>query len=277
MGSDEPVPASNFKYHYLDRYYHMAVIFRDPRIEMSITREKSGHDGAELALLTLEPAGGKADKLFFFFHGMDGDCGDAVIAQSLVTDANAKIIGIGGRGPGWVSDAVIRDAADVIRRHSEGMDGFYLMGVSMGATQVLALCGLLPDDLKQKTVGVITFIPGGDLPLIARESSKDRVKETLLASVGGDHEKLAARSPMANMEKIRDGLPFVIFYNENDAILVHRGIEEYIRTLGGRNPVCVFSNQLDHDFNHKNADFKALLESLGESSLDNKPLPVKDI
>ncbi len=276
MSSGEKYPYGHLQYHFLERYYHLTMVLRDPRIKFSLERKQSEVDTTTLSLFTIEPAEIASDNLFFFFHGMDGDCGDAIIAKDMVTDCNAKIVGIGGRGPCWLSDAFIRDVQSVIREHSAGFNMFHLMGVSMGATQALSLAALLPDELKDKLAGVIALIPGANMAEVVKDSSRERVIRTLTESVGGDMGKLAIRSPINLVEEYREDLPFVIFHNENDAILLACELEKFINDLSKQNRVSTFSNKGDHEFNFKNFDFKQLFDELGKTCLKKKPAPLKE-
>ncbi len=152
---------------HLNRYYHFTELMRDPAIECELVRYKSGYDQSEQAMFIMRPVERKSERLFFFFHGMDGDCGDAVVVRELVKRLNATVISVGGRGPSWVSDAFIADAEQVIRSRQKDFAGYYLMGISMGGTQALTLAGVLPADLRASVLGVIALIPGANLPAIA--------------------------------------------------------------------------------------------------------------
>src|SRR5947207_1536879 len=115
---------------HLNRYYHFTELMRDHEIAGRLLRYQSQHDQLDQSLFILQPAQRTAEQLFFFFHGMDGDCGDVVVVRDLVKRMHATVIAPGGRGPAWLSTAFIADAAQVIREHA-GAD-FYLIGVSMG-------------------------------------------------------------------------------------------------------------------------------------------------
>jgi len=158
---------------HLNRYYHFTELMRDPAIECELTRYKSNYDQSEQSMFIMRPVGRKSERVFFFFHGMDGDCGDAVVVHDLVKRLNPTVISVGGRGPAWVSDAFIADAEQVIRARQKDFDGYYLMGISMGGTQALTLAGLMPEDLRASMQGVIALIPGSNLQAIAASSSSE--------------------------------------------------------------------------------------------------------
>src|SRR5215211_3883344 len=92
---------------HLNRYYHFTQLMRDPAIESELLRYKSGYDQSVQSMFIMRPVDRKSERLFFFFHGMDGDCGDGVVVRDLVKRLNATVVSVGGRGPSWVSDAFI--------------------------------------------------------------------------------------------------------------------------------------------------------------------------
>jgi len=233
-------------------------------------------DSTSQSVLILEPYGKKAERLFFFFHGMSGDCGDGVIMGDLVKGTNAKVICVGGRGPSWVSDAFVSDVIQVINENSKNYKGYYLIGVSMGGTQALSLAGLLPEKLRNSILGIIALIPGSDLLAIAKDSSDQGVKNTIIASVGGDVSRLKQRSPHSLISKYKKDLPFIIFYNENDSILLSKSLEIFINELRITHHVSTFSAPGEHNFTYKNIDYKKLFDELGENSIVNKRLPMQN-
>ena len=271
----EAYPYEHFQYHYLERYYHLTMAMRHPAIKASLERRTSSYDQAAISLFSIEPARSMADKLLFFFHGMDGDCADVVVARDLVERGNAKMVGVGGRGPGWLSDGFLGDAEQLIRECSSGWDGFYLSGVSMGGTQALSLASLLPDDMRMRIKGVLALIPGANVPAALERSSKKRVRDTIRASVHGDSAKARERSPHALIERLEAGIPFVITYNKNDSILLWEETEKYIDALSGRNPVSVFGDGVEHAFSHRNVDFVHVFRQMGVLSSVLKALPMK--
>ncbi len=254
---------------HLNRYLHFTQLMRDPSIEGRLRRFKSEHDGAMQTVLILEPAGQKPENLFFFFHGMDGDSGDGVVARDIVQRSKATVITMGGRGPAWVSNAFLADAEQVIRQYQAGFENFYLIGVSMGGTQVLALAGLLPDDLRQAVAGVIALIPGVNLPAIIDRSSNERVRKTVGDSA--DLSTLQQRSPMQVRTQYKAGLPFVIFHNQSDTLLLTDELEKFIASLRSKgHPVTTYSAPGDHNFTYENFDFKAAIEKLGIDSTESQ-------
>ena len=261
---------------HLNRYYHFTQLMRDPFVEVRLSRYRSMFDLTSQSVLILEPYGKKAERLFFFFHGMSGDCGDGVIMRDLVKGTNAKVISMGGRGPSWVSDAFISDANQVIKKNLGNYGNYYLVGVSMGGTQVLSLAGLLPEKLRNSILGIIALIPGSDLLAIAKGSSSQGVKKTLIASVGEDVSKLKQRSPHSLICKYKVNLPFIIFYNENDSTLLSKNLETFINELRIDHPVSVFSAPGKHDFTYGNIDYKKLFDELGKNSIENKRLPMEN-
>src|ERR1041385_8903423 len=73
---------------HLNRYYHFTELMRDPAIECELTRYKSNYDQSVQSMFIMRPVARKSERLFFFFHGMDGDCGDAVVVRDLVKSLN---------------------------------------------------------------------------------------------------------------------------------------------------------------------------------------------
>jgi pimeloyl-ACP methyl ester carboxylesterase len=255
---------------HLNRYYHFTELMRDPAIEGRLHRYQAAHDGTMQTVLILQPAAQKPDKLFFFFHGMDGDSGDGVVVRDLVTRLNAQVVTMGGRGPAWISTAFLADAEQVIRDHMSGFENYYLIGVSMGGTQSLALAGLLPDKLRQSVLGVIALIPGVNLPAIVERSANERVKSTVRDSADGDLSQLQHRSPIAVMNRYKAGLPFVIFHNQQDTLLLTDELEKFIASLrGSGHPVTTFSVPGDHNFTYGNFDFREAIGRLGRDSTEN--------
>ncbi len=254
---------------HLNRYYHFTELMRDPAIEGRLRRFKSAHDGTMQTVLILQPTGEKSDKLFFFFHGMDGDSGDGVVLRDIVTRLNATVVTMGGRGPAWISDAFLADAEQVIRSHSSGFPEYYLIGISMGGTQALSLAGLLPHDLRRSVIGVIALIPGANLPAILTHSANERVRNTLRDSINGDVSVLAQRSPMAVLAQYEPGLPFVIFHNHKDTLLLANELAEFVSNLRRRgHRVATFSAPGDHDFKYGNFDYQKIIEKLGSDSTE---------
>lgn len=255
---------------HLNRYYHFTQLMRDPAVEGRLRRFKSAHDGTMQTVLVLKPTEQKPDSLFFFFHGMDGDSGDGVVARDIVKRLKSTVVTMGGRGPAWVSTAFLADAEQVIRHYQNGFQNYYLLGVSMGGTQVLALAGLLPDDLRQLLAGVIALIPGASLPALLARSSNDRVRNTVRNSVGGDLSTLQQRSPMQVMSKYKAGLPFVIFHNQSDTLLLTDELVRFVANLRSNgHPVTTYSAPGDHNFTYENFDFREAIGKLGTDSTEN--------
>lgn len=219
---------------HLNRYSHFTELMRDPAIEGELERFQSHLDGTLQTLLTLRPAGRPAEMLFFFFHGMDGDAGDGVVVREVVKDFRARVVCLGGRGPSWVSDAFLSDAEQMIRTVSGGESGYYLAGISMGATQAIALAALLPPELLGPLQGVLAVMPGADLPAIAQSSAHARVRETLKASVAGDPAKLLERSPHRLLDRYPKNVPFSIYYNAQDTLLLTSPLEAFLAGLRAR-------------------------------------------
>lgn len=256
---------------HLNRYHHFTELMRDASIEGQLLRYASLHDGSMQSLLILRPVDRKPDKLFIFFHGMDGDCGDGVVLRDLVKRSGAMVVSLGGRGPAWISTAFLADAEQVIRTYVADFATYYLIGVSMGGTQALSLAGLLPDELRQRIKGVIALIPGCNLPEILERSSNERVKSSLRASADGDPSVLEQRSPTESLRQYRAGLPFVIFYNREDSILLADELERFVATLRARNhSVATFSNSGEHNFTFENFDYKEALGRLGSDSTETR-------
>lgn len=256
---------------HLNRYYHFTELMRDPAIECELVRYKSGYDQSEQATFIMRPVDRKSERLFFFFHGMDGDCGDAVVVRELVKRLNATVISVGGRGPSWVSDAFIADAEQVIRSRQKDFAGYYLMGISMGGTQALTLAGVLPADLRASVLGVIALIPGANLPAIAETSSSADVRRTLQASVGGNVQLLERRSPLQLLNQYKSDLPFAIFYDQQDTLLLTPELEKFVAALrGNHHPVTTFATSGDHSFSFSDFDYQEIVEKLGSNAVENK-------
>ena len=256
---------------HLNRYYHFTELMRDPAIECELTRYKSNYDTSEQSVFIMRPAGRKSERLFFFFHGMDGDCGDAVVVHDLVKRLNATVVSVGGRGPAWVSDAFIADAEQVIRARRKDFTGYYLIGISMGGTQALTLAGLLPEDLRTSVQGVIALIPGSNLPAISTSSSSEDVKRTLRASVGGNTALLEQRSPLQLLDHYKPDLPFAIFYDQQDTLLLTSELEKFVAALrSNHHPVTTFATSGNHSFSFSDFDYQEVVQSLGRNSMENK-------
>src|SRR5262249_11115023 len=124
---------------HLNRYHHFAGVMRDPAVECVVCRYTSEFDQTRQSVLVLRPVDRLRGDLFIFFHGMDGDCGDGVVMRELVSSLGGTVVAPGGRGPAWVSDAFLADAAQLIREYACDSERFYFVGISMGGTQALAL------------------------------------------------------------------------------------------------------------------------------------------
>ena len=256
---------------HLNRYYHFTELMRDPAVESELTRYKSDYDQSVQAVFIMRPVARKSERLFFFFHGMDGDCGDAVVVRELVKRLNATVISVGGRGPAWVSDAFIADAGQVIRSRQKDFRGYYLMGISMGGTQALTLAGLLPEDLRASMLGVIALIPGSDLQAIAASSSSEDVRRTLQASVGGNAQLLEQRSPVQLVNQYKPDLPFAIFYDQQDTLLLTPELEKFVAALrSNHHPVTTFATSGNHSFSFSDFDYQEVVQSLGSNAVENK-------
>jgi pimeloyl-ACP methyl ester carboxylesterase len=259
---------------HLDRYYHFTELMRDNFVQAHLLRYRSNYDSTLQSILILEPNAPKAERLFFFFHGMDGDCGDGIVVRGLVNGIGAKVVSLCGRGASWVSDAFVSDATQVINEYSKGYCGYYLIGVSMGGSQALSLAGLLPRKMRESILGVIALIPGSDLLVIANNSSNQRVKYTLNASVNGNLSKLRQRSPYYLIGRYKKNLPIIIFYNEDDTILLTKNIEMFINRLRKTHPVGTFTASGEHNFAYRSVDYRKLFEELGKNSTVSKRMPI---
>jgi len=262
---------------YLNRYYHFTELMRDPGVECQLLRYESGYDHSSQTIFVMQPVEHKPERLFFFFHGMEGDSGDAVVVRDLVKRYNSSVISLGGRGPAWVSNAVLADAEQVIRMRMTDFKGFYVIGISMGGTQALALAGLLPKDLRQAMLGVVALVPGADLSAIAARSSNHEVRQTLQASVNSNSSLLEQRSPIRLLSQYKTDLPFVIFYKQQDTIMLTAGLEQFIdRLRANQHPVTTFSAPGEHRFLFDNFDYEGLVSKLGSNVTENKtPLLAK--
>jgi len=242
---------------------------RDSAVAAKLRRYQSAHDGSMQSVLILQPSGQRSDKLFFFFHGMDGDCGDGVVVRDIVKRLNATVITMGGRGPAWASTAFLADAEQVIRTFSSDFQRYFLIGVSMGGTQALVLAGLLPDDLRQAVLGVIALIPGTNLPAIIKRSANERVKNTLRGSVNGDVSLLQQRSPTNVLDHYKSNLPFIFFCRREDTLLLADELETFVVNLRRKgHPVAIFSAPGDHEFTYKDFDFVEVMKKLGSDATE---------
>ena len=262
---------------HLNRYYHFTELMRDPTVVGSLLRYQSDYDGTTQSIFILEPTGKKFKRIFFFFHGMDGDAGDGVVVRELVTKLNAQVICMGGRGPAWISDAFLADAEQVISKYSGNSEGYYMIGISMGGSQVLALPGLLPQESRiHKAIrGIIALTPGSNLLSIVTKSAHQRVRDTLRASVNGNISKLQQRSPNQLIDQYPSKLPFVIFYNGNDQLLLTNELKVFIQDLHHKgHPVSTFSAPGNHNFTYRNFDYEAVFKELGKDSTVTKKPPL---
>jgi pimeloyl-ACP methyl ester carboxylesterase len=262
---------------HLNRYYHFTELMRDPAIEGRLLRYRSTFDGSPQSILALQPAATKPELLFFFFHGMDGDSGDVVVLRNLIKDLRATVVCPGGRGPAWVSDAFIADAEQVIRDHRQEFESFYLIGVSMGGTQALSLAGLLPPDLRKAIAGVFAIIPGVNLTAILASSSNERVRQSLKTSANGNLAAVEQRSPSAVVGNYRSKLPFVIFHNREDTLLLADELQKFVNELRNRgHSVASFSADGDHSFTYENFDFAEAFRRLGKDVTESEPPLLSD-
>ena len=250
---------------HLNRYYHFTELMRDPEIECELKRYPFEFDGSLQSLLVLHPREKRIEKHFIFFHGMDGDAGDGVVVREIVKAYRAEVICPGGRGPSWVSDAFLADAEQIIRRQVSRSKKFYLMGISMGGTQALVLPACLPASLQARLKGVIAFVPGTDLLEIKKSSAHSRVRETLAASVDGDESKLQERSPSNLGDRYPPRLPFAVFYQTEDSLMLTSRTETFLSDLKARkHPVASFSAPGGHIFVPSRFDYKKIIDALGK-------------
>lgn len=263
--------------HHLNRLWFFTEVMRDPGVRLEVVRYGSSFDQTAQSLCLLEPLDRPAQKLVIFLHGMDGDCGDCLVARDLVKTQEARVVGLGGRGPAWVSQAFLWDAAQVISVQSRGFQGFYLAGVSMGGAQALCLAGLLPPALRRRLLGVMALIPGTDLPAIAARSSHERVRRTLRASVGGEQAMLASHSPHRLLGQYPPGLPFVILRNTNDSIMLSEMVESFVRDLAIDHPVTDYVAPGEHNccYTQPELDYGQMLDALSAGGGSHLP-PLKN-
>ena len=260
---------------HLNRYFHFTETMRDPAVEVSVVRYVSTFDHTVQSLLVMRPTGQLPKKLFFFLHGMDGDVGDAVVVRDIVKGLGAMVVATGGRGPTWLSDEFLADAKYVIGKFSKRFRGYYLIGISMGATQALALPGLLPERIRLAIRGVIALLPGSDLLAISTSSSHIRVRNTLNASVKGNRALLHRRSPINLINRYQTKLPFVIFYNEDDTLLLAKELKKYLLALrGSGHPLVVFTAPGNHKFTYKFFDYVMIFRQLGKVSKRKQAPPL---
>lgn len=252
---------------HLNRFFHWQRMMRDPKIHFEFSHFVSNYDSRVQNLLRISPASGKPEKVFFFFHGMSGDAGDAAVVYDLAEIANAEIISMGGRGPSWVSDAFLSDAEQIIRAESPSFKEIYLMGISMGACQVLSLIGLLRDDLRKKIEHVFCLMPGSDYTSIYRNSRSSEVRYSLGQSVRGELSLLKERSPSELITRYNPGTSFTIYYQKNDTILPINDLLVFLKKLREKRfDVHEWPDSGCHDFTFKNFDYKRLYYESAKTS-----------
>lgn len=252
---------------HLKRHHHVASLRGSPEVKVELLRYSSQFDGSVQSVLILRPSGKAAEKIFFFFHRMSADSSDAMNVQDLVTKLDGMVVAPAGRGPSWVSDAFLRDTEQLIRKYAAPFPGYYLVGISMGGTQALALAGLLPEDLRGSLLGVLAIIPGSDLARIAEGSSKKSVRSALLASVQGERDQLKARSPDQLISRYPPGLSFAIFRQTDDTVLDAPAMKHFIEDLrSSGHPASVFTASGDHFFSYEDFGYEEFFKSLGQNS-----------
>lgn len=244
---------------HLNRYFHFTRAMREADTLISVENWRSRFDGSVNRLFRMKPANARVSEIVIFFHGMDGDCGDAVVLRDLVVAGGVEVICVGGRGPAWVSDAVIADAAQLAHEALKRGLPVSLMGVSMGATQALAVAALLPKKLSRRIQGVLALIPGADLVELARSSSHPRVRGTVRKSA--PRTALIRKSPLRLAERYPAGMRFAFFRRAGDRVLPEKGTRELIKELIRRgHPVVHWSEPGDHEFIHADFDFGTFLK-----------------
>ena len=259
---------------HLKQYHLLTNLMRSPEIAVELAGYRSDFDGTVQSVVVLRPTQKEPDKVFFFFHGMSGDAVDAAVVQVLVKELNGMVVAPGGRGPSWVSDALLADAEQVIRKYHSSFSGYYLIGISMGGTQALALAGLLPEDLRKSLLGVLAGIPGSDLAAIAEASSNADVRASLRASVEGKQDRLKTRSPDQLISRYPSGLPFAIFFRTDDTILDASAMRRFIERLrSSGHPTSVFRTPGEHSFPYQDFGYEDFFNSLGQNS-DHFKVPV---
>lgn len=245
--TEPPKPAVH-----LNRDAHWTRMLQDPRVSARLERFPSDFDGRPQTWLQIEPAEGKPERLFIFFHGMDGDAGDAAVVYALAARHRAVIVAPAGRGPAWLSDAFLKDAEQVVREAGRrtGLTEIYLAGISMGGTQALSLCGLLPDDLRDRLSGVLAIIPTADMQRAQRDSSVPRVRQTL-----ADCPHLGPRSALQLVDRFPSDLPVCVLYRDRDTVLPHESVLRFAqewRQRGG--PVLALPLPGEHAFGFDELD-----------------------
>ena len=89
-------------------------------------------------------------------------------------------------------------------------------------------------------------------------------------SVDGDVSRLQQRSPTHVMNQYQPRLPFVIFHNHADTLLLTDELEKFVNDLRSNgHPVSTFSAPGDHNFTYENFDFREVIGSLGRNSTEN--------
>ena len=101
-------------------------------------------------------------------------------------------------------------------------------------------------------------------------SSNERVVTTVRNSADGDVSRLQQRSPTQIVNQYKQRLPFVIFYNQADTLLLTDELEKFVSDLRSHgHPVSTFSVPGDHDFTYQNFDFCEVVGRLGRDSVEH--------
>lgn len=270
----KPVPTRMSPVH-LNRYHHWTQLLREPGLKFR-TEILTATDGAKLPLLTIEPASAAPTRTLLFYHGMDGDCGDAAILWKYALYAGLRVLCYGGRGPSWVADTLLADTMLVLDRSCGVAENVELGGVSMGATQALYLAAALPPEWQERMTTAIALIPCTDLPDAAARSSVQEVRTSLLRSVGGNPEMLRRRSPHALLEKLPAGAKYFILANIADNILPADPTLRFAEALRRRAAVALGRANGEHDFTYADFDFARLDRMLGTNDEATWPSPTEE-
>ncbi len=97
------------------------------------------------------------------------------------------------------------------------------------------------------------------------------MRRTLQASVGGNAQLLEQRSPLQLLNQYKPDLPFAIFYDQQDTLLLTPELEKFVAALrSNRHPVTTFATSGDHGFSFSDFDYQEIVEKLGSNTVENK-------
>ena len=82
---------------------------------------------------------------------------------------------------------------------------------------------------------------------------------------------LERRSPVQLLDQYKPDLPFAIFYDQQDTLLLTPELEKFVAALRSKHhPVTTFATSGDHSFSFSDFDYQEVVEKLGSNSVENK-------